>query len=198
AVYDFGGGTFDFTLLDISGDRFRVLVSDGDAWLGGDDFDLTLAQAVADAFWRATKIELRQRVVEWQRLLFACERTKRELSIQNAATITVEQLVETPRRVDLRQKLDRAVFERLCRELFDRSIAVCKEALERAGLEPTDVTEVVMTGGVSRIPFVRDGLSRYFQREIVTLVNPDEAICLGTGLRAAKLVEHKVKGVGAG
>jgi molecular chaperone DnaK len=195
AVYDFGGGTFDFSLLDLSGDQARLIASDGDPWLGGDDFDLQLAQAVADAFWRATKIELRQRQVEWQRLLLACEAAKRDLTSAEQATIVVDELIETPRRVDLRQRLDRTMFQRLTQELFDRSLEVCRATLERAGLEPTDVTQLVITGGISRIPFVREGLGRFFDREVSLLVNPEEAIALGAGLRAAQAVEHEVRGV---
>jgi molecular chaperone DnaK len=195
AVYDFGGGTFDFSLLDMAGDHLRLVASEGDAWLGGDDFDLQLAQAVADAFWRATKIELRQRVVEWQRLLHACEAAKRELTGAEQTSIAVDGLVEAPRRIDLRQRLDRALFQRLTQNLFDRSLEVCRAALGRAGLEPTDVTQVVVTGGVSRVPFVREGLSAFFEREITAVVNPEEAIALGAGLRAAQAVEYPVRGV---
>jgi actin-like ATPase involved in cell morphogenesis/Tfp pilus assembly protein PilZ len=195
AVYDFGGGTFDFSLLDVSGESLRLLASDGDAWLGGDDFDLQLAQAVADAFWRATKIELRQRVVEWQRLLHACETAKRELTGESHAVIVVDELIETPRRIDLRQRLDRALFERLTHNLFDRSLEVCREVLARAGLEAGDVTQLVVTGGVSRIPFVREGLGHFFARDVQALVNPEEAIALGAGLRAAQIAGHEVRGV---
>jgi molecular chaperone DnaK len=195
AVYDFGGGTFDFSLLDMSGDHVRLIASEGDAWLGGDDFDLQLAQAVADAFWRATKIELRQRVVEWQRLLQACETAKRALTADPQTVIVVEGLIEQPQRIDLRQRLDRALFQRLTQDLFDRSLDVCKSAMERAGLEPSEVTQLVVTGGVSRIPFVREGLGQYFEREVAAVVNPEEAIALGAGLRAAQAVDHPVRGV---
>jgi molecular chaperone DnaK len=195
AVYDFGGGTFDFSLLDMSGDNVRLIASEGDGWLGGDDFDLQLAQAVADAFWRATKIELRQRLVEWQRLLQACEQAKRELTVSPQTAIVVDELVESPRRIDLRQKLDRTLFQRLTQGLFDRSLEVCRETLERAGLEPSDVTQLVVTGGVSRIPFVREGLGAFFEREVQAVVNPEEAIALGAGLRAAQAVEHPVRGI---
>ncbi len=195
AVYDFGGGTFDFSLLDMSGDHVRLIASEGDGWLGGDDFDLQLAQAVADAFWRATKIELRQRVVEWQRLLHACEAAKRELTSEEQTAIVVDELVESPRRIDLRQRLDRSLFQKLTQNLFDRSLEVCQAALARAGLEAPDVTQLVVTGGVSRIPYVREGLGRLFEREVTTVVNPEEAIALGAGLRAAQAVEYPVRGV---
>jgi molecular chaperone DnaK len=87
------------------------------------------------------------------------------------------------------------VFDQLCQELFDRSLAACKLALDRAGLEPSDVTQLVITGGVSRIPMVRSGLSRWFEREVTTLVSPEEAIALGAGLKAAAAIEYPVRGV---
>ena len=195
AVYDFGGGTFDFTVLDMSGDHFRVLACEGDPWLGGDDFDFTLASAVADAFWRATKVELRQRQVEWQRLVFACEKAKRSLTTSEETYISVPKLIEHPKRIDLHQKLTRQIFERLVKEHFERSLSLCASALKRVGLDPFDVTQVVMSGGVSRIPFVQRGLAQFFERELTTLVNPDEAICLGAGVRAAQLADHECKGV---
>jgi molecular chaperone DnaK len=195
AVYDFGGGTFDFSLLDMSGDHARIVASEGDAWLGGDDFDLVLAQAVADAFWRATKVEVRQRVVEWQRLLLACEEAKRALSSDAETELLVEHLIETPRRVDLRQRIARELFERLCQPLFERSLEVCRLALDRAGLEPEHVTQLVVTGGVGRIPFVREGLARAFGRDVTSVVNPEAAIALGAGLRAATTCQHPVRGV---
>lgn len=197
AVYDFGGGTFDFSVLDVVGDHFRVLVSKGDSWLGGDDFDLALAEAVANQFWRQTKVELRQRVVEWQRLLLGCEQAKRQLTGASSAKLLVERMVESPRPIDLRQNLDRATFQSLCQELLDRSLSVCQEALEELQLEPSDMTQVVVMGGVSRIPFVAEGVGRFFDREIQQLVNPDEAVALGAGLRAAQKVSHPVVGVAA-
>jgi actin-like ATPase involved in cell morphogenesis/Tfp pilus assembly protein PilZ len=196
AVYDFGGGTFDFSLLDMSGDHVRVIATEGDGWLGGDDFDLALASAVADAFWRATKIELRQKVVEWQRLLMAAEQAKRDLSTDTRALLRIPHLIEAPQRIDLKQPVDRAVFEQLCQPLYDRSVEVMRAALERAGLDAADVTQVVMTGGVSRIPFIRDGLVRFFARELTLVVSPEEAIALGAGLKAAQALGHPVSGVG--
>ena len=196
AVYDFGGGTFDFTVIDISGYSFEILTRGGDSWLGGDDFDLILASSVADAIWRATQVELRHRQVEWKRLQFACEATKRELSSEHSAFIVVDNLLENPRQVNLRQELGRPVLEQLCSELLDRSIKICGSALGRAGLEPEDIAQVVISGGVSHIPFVRAGINRLFKRIIPTTVDPDEAICAGAGLRAAQLAHHPVAGLG--
>jgi len=195
AVYDFGGGTFDFTVIDIHGYSFRILARGGDPWLGGDDFDAALANAVANAVWRATGVELHNRAVEWQRLLLACEAAKRELSHTQQTTIDVPRLLESPRVLNLRQPLDRGTLERLCGSLLERSLAICEGALSRAGLDPADVHQVIATGGVSHIPFVRAGLSRYFARPIHDQVSPDEAICLGAGFRAAQFARQPVDGI---
>ncbi len=196
AVYDFGGGTFDFTVIDIEGYHFNVLARGGDSWLGGDDFDAALANAVANALWRATGVEVQNRQVEWQRLLFACEKAKRELSLRAETQIIVNAIVETPKPVNLRQKIGRPVLERLCRPLFERSIDICKSALNRVGLDPSDVQQVVASGGVSYMPFVREGLGTFFGRSIRSTVSPDEAICLGAGIRAAQLSQRPVTGIG--
>ncbi len=195
AVYDFGGGTFDFSVLDFVGDQFRVLGTKGDAWLGGDDFDVMLAQDEADNFWRETQVEIRQRVVEWQRLLLASEKAKRDLSTSTTAELSVPGIVDTPKRIDLRRIIDRSTFERLCADLLERSLSVCQEGLQLIGLEPSDMTQVLVVGGVSHIPFVRDGVSKFFGREIQALVNPDEAVALGAGLLAARRVGHGVRGI---
>jgi molecular chaperone DnaK (HSP70) len=198
AVYDFGGGTFDFSVLDMVGDHYRVLGTKGDSWLGGDDFDNALAEDTADEFWRKTQVELRRRVVEWQRLMMACEQTKRHLSEVTSSVLRVEQIVDSPKKTDLEKKVDRASFESLCRDLFDRSLVVCKEVLDQLGLAPTDMTQVVVIGGISRIPFVRQGVSQFFDRELVQVVHPEEAVALGAGLCAAQRINHEVRGVQAG
>jgi actin-like ATPase involved in cell morphogenesis/Tfp pilus assembly protein PilZ len=184
AVFDFGGGTFDFTLLDVSRDVFRVLARAGDAWLGGDDFDLALAQWAADQFWRQTRVELRQRVVEWQRLLLAAEAAKRELSTAPEATIIVPDVY---RRLDLRVPVDRGVLAELCQELVDRSLEVCREAFAAAELEPRDVGQVVLTGGTTHIPLVRDAVARFFEREVTAVVSPETAVAEGAALQATRL-----------
>ncbi len=198
AVYDFGGGTFDFSIIDFSGAQHRVLATAGDAWLGGDDFDSVLASAAADRFWQDTRIELRQRVVEWERLELACEGVKRELSQHITADLVVEDLIQDPQnKVALRQSFERATFEGLCQDLLQRSLVISGEALESSGLGARDITQVVAIGGISRVPFVRRGLGQFFGREILHVVNPDEAVALGAGLWAAELAQHAVVGCGA-
>jgi molecular chaperone DnaK (HSP70) len=187
AVYDFGGGTFDFTVLDVSRESFRVVATRGDAWLGGDDFDLVLAQHAADRFWRETGVELRSRAVEWQRLLLAAEDAKRQLTVTESAVVHVRQAILSPRPTDLRVPVDRTLLAELCGPLVTRSIEVCEEALDGAGLAPRDVSRVVLAGGTTHIPLVREVVGQYFEREIDTVVSPDAAVAEGTAIHASRL-----------
>ncbi|MCB9558378.1 MAG: Hsp70 family protein [Deltaproteobacteria bacterium] len=195
AVYDFGGGTFDFTVVDMSLDHYRVLVTAGDAWLGGDDFDSALGDAVANAFWRRTEVELKKRVVEWRRLLLACEKAKRTLSTETSVDMTVARVVESPKKLDLRQRIDRHALERICSNLARQSFEICKGALAKIDLEPRDITELVVTGGTSQIPFIREGLERLFERTITPTVSAEHAVALGAGLFAARLARHPARKV---
>jgi len=187
AVYDFGGGTFDFTVLEMRGTQYRVLGSQGDAWLGGDDFDTVLAEAVANGFWRKTQVELRDRVVEWQRLLLACEQTKCALSSHEAADFELEQIQVSGGTVSIKQVIERSAFERISHKLFQQSIDLCQTVLQAAGLAPSSVNQVLLTGGTSRIPFIRQGLERFFGRELPEVVDPEAAVALGAGVHAASL-----------
>jgi molecular chaperone DnaK len=137
-------------------------------------------------------VELRQRVVEWQRLLMACEEAKRSLSTESLAYVTVDGIIEQPKRIDLRQKVDRTIFERLCRDLVARSHQIVKHTLEQAGLEPQHITQVIATGGVSCIPMVKQKLEQLFERPVQPVVNPEEATTIGAGIRAAQLAQHPV------
>jgi molecular chaperone DnaK len=194
AVYDFGGGTFDFTVLDVSRELFRVVTTRGDAWLGGDDFDLVLAQHAADRFWRETGVELRSRAVEWQRLLLAAEEAKRQLTVTETAVIHVPHAILAPRPADLRVPVDRNLLGELCGPLVTRSIEVCEEALEAAGLAPRDVSRVVLAGGTTHIPLVREVVGQYFEREIDTVVSPDAAVAEGTAIHASRLATGSESG----
>jgi molecular chaperone DnaK len=187
AVYDFGGGTFDFTILDVSQRVYRVLASAGEAWLGGDDFDLAVAQWAADRFWRDTKVELRRRVVEWQRLLLAAEDAKRRLSAAAATTLEVPEVALAPQRLDLRIALDQRQLGELVREHVRRSLEVCQEALDQAGLEVEHIGQLVLSGGVTYMPLVRQAVAQFFQREVPVVVNPDTAVAQGAAIQAARL-----------
>lgn len=194
AVYDFSGGTFDFTLIDISRDVFRILVSAGDAWLGGDDFDLLLAKDLANRFWKEHSLEIQKRLVEWQRLIFACEAAKRTLSRADAAAVRVPQIARNASRsLDLDMEVTRARFDGLCGELVRRSLDVVDQALRDVDLEPSDVGQVVITGGCTRIPMVRAAVSEYFGRGIETHVDPDEAVALGAAVQASLLANRRTR-----
>ncbi|MBN2359439.1 MAG: Hsp70 family protein, partial [Deltaproteobacteria bacterium] len=195
AVYDFGGGTFDFTVMEIHLDDYRVLGRAGDAWLGGDDFDLALAQALGNIFWRKTKIELQNLAVEWQRLLRACESAKQYLSDHLVTEVLLRELITSPQKLDFVQRIDRAGFERITANYFGQTLGLCQEALEQAGLKPGDVDQLVMSGGTTRIPFVRQGLTSFFGKPATHVLNPEEAVALGAGLHAARLCGHSARRV---
>ncbi len=191
AFYDFSGGTFDFTLVDISRDAFRILASAGDSWLGGDDFDFAIARDVANQFWKEHKIELQKRLVEWQRVLWACEAAKRMLTETDRAVIDVPGVGRDARGpIGLHTEITRERFERLCGGLIERSLAVAARAMEDAGLEIRDVGQVVLTGGSTRIPKIRAAVSAFFQREVDAYVSPDEAVALGAAVQGALLAER--------
>jgi molecular chaperone DnaK len=188
AVYDFGGGTFDCSIVDVAPPVFRVLATAGDTWLGGDDVDLVLAEAAANQFWRQHKVDLRKQAVEWQRLKFACEQAKRALSVAETAVIAVPQVMRTASgMVDLELKIDRATLARAARALLDRSLAVCDQALTDAGVDRSRLSGVYLSGGTCHMPVVREAVARHFGVPVRIGVAPDHAVCLGTTIHAANL-----------
>lgn len=190
-LYDFGGGTFDFSIVDVSGGDFAVLATAGDRWLGGDNFDARLAEAAADQFYRKHRIDLRNQPVEWQALLAACEAAKRELSSGEMAAIEVPGVVATASGpLDLRFTIDRAIFERACGSVIARSIDICREALDRVGMEPAELNAIYLSGGTTYIPAVRRMIAAAFEVPVKTGVPPDFAVCLGSGIHAAQLQLH--------
>jgi len=189
AVYDFGGGTFDFTVLELRDQVYRVISTAGDMFLGGDDFDETVATAVANSFWKQTGIELRNDVVEWQRLLFACEELKRRLSSETAAELKVPRVAHTPKgALDITARVSRDLFNSLCIDLVRRSFAVCDRALNDAKLRPEDVEDVILVGGISYVPLVRASVEQYFGKAPHIEVAPETAVALGAAIQAAALM----------
>jgi actin-like ATPase involved in cell morphogenesis/Tfp pilus assembly protein PilZ len=187
-VYDFGGGTFDFSLVDVSRGDFVVLATAGDTWLGGDDFDSILADAAANQFWREHKIDLRNQAVEWQRVRFACERAKRMLSVEDKAQIYVPDVMRSATgMVALNFEVTRAAFDKACRPLIQRSLETCAEALELLDMKPNELSAVYLSGGTSYIPAVRQGLAQAFGVPVRTGVPPEHAVCLGAAIHAAQL-----------
>ncbi len=187
-VYDFGGGTFDFSIVDVSQGDFRVLATAGDTWLGGDDFDQVLAEAAANQFWRQHKVDLRTQAVEWQRLVFACEQAKRELSEVESSLISVPEVLRTADgMVDLTLRVDRPTLKRASAAIVARTLDVCRQALELVSMKPTQLSCVYLSGGTTHIAAVREELATWFGVPIRTGVPPEHAVCLGAAIHGAQL-----------
>jgi actin-like ATPase involved in cell morphogenesis/Tfp pilus assembly protein PilZ len=187
-VYDFGGGTFDFSVVDVSQGDFRVMATAGDTWLGGDDFDSALAEAAANQFWRQHKVDLRRQAVEWQKLIFACERAKRGLSDAESSLIHVPNVLRTADgMVDLELAIDRPTFKRAAAPIIQRSLDTCDEALGLLEMKPGDLATVYLSGGTTYIPAVREALAAHFGVPVRTGVPPEHAVCLGAAIHAAQL-----------
>jgi molecular chaperone DnaK len=187
AVFDFGGGTFDFCVLNIKETAFQVLCAGGDSWLGGDDFDIAMANHLAEHFYKQTQVDLRQRAVEWQALIFACEQAKRELSTRDNAEIRLDDLLFTSEgRKGLLYQMKRKELEDLTAALVNKSITICSRVLAQAGLKPRQVDAVVMSGGTSLIPAVQRATTDFFGKRPL-FSEPHLAVAKGTALRAAEL-----------
>ena len=187
-VYDFGGGTFDFSVVDVSKGDFQVLATAGDTWLGGDDFDRVLAEAAANQFWREHKVDLRKQQVEWQRLVLACELAKRSLSANETGIISVPDVLRTAQgMIGLHLTISRAILERACASLIQRSLATCGEALNSLNLKPSDLSAIYLSGGTTYIPAIRDAVRQHFQTPVRTGVPPEYAVCLGAAIHAAQV-----------
>jgi Fe-S protein assembly chaperone HscA len=178
AVYDLGGGTFDCSILSIDEGVFKVLSTNGDTYLGGDDFDRAIMQVVARDLGR----DLNQRDPELlQHLRDAAEKTKIALSSADS----VELVLDLPvRRIDYRRTFTRAEFEHLLTLFIDRSLEKCRQALQDAHLTPKQIEEVVLVGGSTRIPFVRKKVEEFFGRRPHTELNPDEVVAMGAAVQA--------------
>ena len=188
AVYDLGGGTFDISVLEIGDGVFEVKSTNGDTFLGGEDFDAKVVEYLADEFKKAEGIDLRNDRLALQRLKEAAEKAKIELSSAqttevNLPFITADQngpkhLVKTISRADL---------ERLVDQLIQRTLEPCRKALADAGLKAADISEVVLVGGMTRMPRVREVVKSFFGKEAHTGVNPDEVVAMGAAIQAGVL-----------
>jgi molecular chaperone DnaK len=188
AVFDLGGGTFDVSILDIGEGVFEVLATHGDTHLGGDDFDQALIHWVADEFKKETGIDLRQDPMALQRLKEGCEKAKCELSAGNETQVNLPFIsADSAGPKHLMQTVTRAKFESLVSDLLDRTRIPCLEALKDAGLQPSDITEVVVVGGSTRIPRIQEIVEEVFGREPNRSVNPDEVVALGAAIQGGQL-----------
>ncbi len=188
AVYDLGGGTFDISILDIGGGTFQVKSTNGDTHLGGDDIDQRVMDWVCDEFKKEQGIDLRQDKMALQRLKDAAEKAKRELSTVAQTEISLPFITaDATGPKHLSMMLTRAKLEQLSSDLIERSLGPCRQALSDAGLQATQINDVVLVGGQTRMPKVQDTLRQFFGKEPVKGVNPDEAVALGAAIQAGVL-----------
>ena len=183
AVWDLGGGTFDFSVVDLTDDRLEVIATGGDNFIGGSDFDDLLASHLLAEFQRQEKIEIEPTPQQIARLRAAAEQAKIMLSAEDETLVELPELTTSPKRA-LRVVVTRDLFERLARPLIEHTIAIAGEVLRSAGLEPTDVEDVVLVGGSTRVPAVQRAVGDFFQRRPSKRINPDEAVAHGAALLA--------------
>ncbi|MEM7680686.1 MAG: molecular chaperone DnaK [Planctomycetota bacterium] len=188
AVFDLGGGTFDVSVLDVGDGVFEVLATNGDGHLGGDDWDEALIDHLAAEFKRTDGIDLRNDPMALQRLKEAAEKAKCELSTAQEASVNLPFITATqdgPKHLNI--TLSRTKFEQLCAELFERLRTPCETALKDAGLSGSDIDEVVLVGGSSRIPKVQEIAKSVFGKEPNRSINPDEVVALGAAIQGGVL-----------
>jgi molecular chaperone DnaK len=188
SVFDFGGGTLDVSVIEVGQGRFTVRGAAGDRRLGGDDFDEVLARYVADEFFDESGISLHGRAEEWQRLVFDCEEAKRWLSSLESVDVILPNAAQSEDGpVTLMVPVDRETFEEVSQDILTSSLEVCRNALSEAGTDPTAVTELLVTGGTTRIPVVRNAAQRFFGREPAAGIHPEHAVVIGAAVHAAVL-----------
>jgi len=188
AVYDLGGGTFDISILEIGEGVIEVKSTNGNTYLGGDDFDLKIIDWMVDEFKRDQGIDLRQDRMALQRLKEAAERAKVELSTAMETEINLPFVTaDAAGPKHLFMKLSRAKFEQLVDDLIGDTIGPCKMALSDAGLPPTSIDEVLLVGGQTRTPKVQQTVQNFFGKEPNKTVNPDEVVAVGAAIQAAVL-----------
>ncbi len=185
AVFDLGGGTFDISILAIESGVFEVLATSGDTSLGGDDFDHELIELLAEEFHGRQGVDLHQDAVALQRLKEACERAKIELSAAMTTDINLPFLaVDASGPLHLQRDITRGELEGVCRPLLARLEAPCRRALEQAHCQPGDIDQVLLVGGMTRMPAVQERVVEIFGKEPSKGVNPDEIVAMGAAVQS--------------
>jgi len=187
-VFDLGGGTFDVSVLEVADGVFRVISTNGDTHLGGDDFDQALINYVADQFQKEQGIDLRKDTMALQRLQEACEKAKKELSSAQSTDINLPFITaDASGPKHLQVTITRAQFEQMCDHLIEKCRGPVVQALKDAKLDPKDIDEVVLVGGSTRIPKVQELVKKIFSKEPHKGVNPDEVVALGAAIQGGVL-----------
>jgi molecular chaperone DnaK len=188
AVYDLGGGTFDISILELGDGVFEVLATNGDTHLGGDDFDQVIIDLLAEEFKKSEQIDLREDPMALQRLKEAAEKAKIELSSSAQTEINLPYVTATPSGPKhLVTSLTRAKFEKLSDELVKRSLEPVKKAMKDAGLSKSDIDEVILVGGSTRIPIIQKEVEKLFGKKPSKGVNPDEVVAVGAAIQGGVL-----------
>jgi molecular chaperone DnaK len=188
AVFDLGGGTFDISILELGDGVFEVKSTNGDTYLGGEDFDMAIVNFLADEFKKDQGIDLRKDTLALQRLKEAAEKAKHELSSSMETDVNLPFITADssgPKHLNL--KLSRSKLESLCSDLLTRLIAPCQTALKDAGIKASEVQEVILVGGMTRMPAVQQKVKEIFGREASKSVNPDEAVAIGAAVQGGVL-----------
>ncbi|MEM9888167.1 MAG: molecular chaperone DnaK [Bacteroidota bacterium] len=188
AVYDLGGGTFDISILDLGDGVFEVKSTNGDTHLGGDDFDRVLINHLADSFKQQEGIDLRKDPMALQRLKDAAEKAKIELSSSVETEVNLPYITAVdgvPKHLVL--KITRAKFEQLADDLVQRTLKPCAEALKDAGLDKSEINEVILVGGSTRIPAIQEAVEKFFGKKPNRGVNPDEVVAVGAAIQGGVL-----------
>ncbi len=190
AIYDLGGGTFDISVLEIGDDVFEVLATCGDTFLGGDDFDDRLIDLLADEFMQKEGVNLRNDPYALEKLKVAAEEAKKALSVDAEAEIRIPDIYTAPGRpaCSIQRQLTDREFSQLVNDLILRTFKVCDEALQQAGVIARDLDGVILVGGPTRLPLIREAVRQYFQQEPKTDVDPDQVVAMGAAIHAASLV----------
>src|SRR5262249_9326191 len=189
AVYDLGGGTFDISILEIGDGVFEVRSTNGDTFLGGEDFDVRILNYQATELKKQNGVDSRQDKLALQRLKEVAEQAKKELSSRTEFDVSIPFISMDANRnpLHLNMKLTRAKFESLVDDLVQKTIGPCKAALKDAGLSPGDIKEVVLVGGMTRMPKIQQVVKEFFGREPHKGVNPDEVVAVGAAIQAGVL-----------
>ncbi|HEY6079689.1 MAG TPA: Hsp70 family protein [Polyangiaceae bacterium] len=198
AVYDFGGGTFDVTLLDLSDNVFEVLATAGNTFLGGDDVDMAIAERMAETFLTRHRYDPRSEPQVYEHLKVAAEDVKHRLSSENEVTVELKEVAHGAggKPLGLSFSMTRGELDRLTVPLIDATFEVCKEALGIARLTPGDFQQLLLVGGSTRIPLVKRRVEEFWKRDVRAHISPDEVVAIGAAIQASALsgAEQRRKG----
>jgi molecular chaperone DnaK len=193
AIYDFGGGTFDITIVELADDIFEVLSTAGNTYLGGDDFDKKIVEVMQKDFLQTHNHDLAQDQMAMQRIRSVAEKVKCQLSSIDEVQATLRDITETPNAsLDFDFQFTRREFEQLIEPLVEESLTVCDEALKLAGLDRSSIDNLVLVGGTTRVPYIRQRVSEYFNLKPRAEINPDEVVAIGAAIQAFSLTGEQL------